>query len=375
MARGARFAFGAAARIIEIPMADGGEGTLDALLAAWRCPPLFTAATDALGRPKTARYGVSADGLTGIIEAAEGNGLPDVLDVPLQPLRADSYGVGTIAGHLLDEGVEEILLCIGGSASTDGGTGLLSALGVRFLDATGNPVAPGGAGLGAIHTVDVSGLHPRATAVKWRVAVDVANPLCGEQGAAAVFGPQKGAGPEDVKLLDAGLANLARVLTDFRPPVESNGRPGTYLTAPGFGAAGGLPLSLVALLGAETVPGAELVSDAVGLRAALAHADVVLTGEGCLDTQSLGGKVVDAVRRLAPSASPLVVVAGTVQLSAAQSMEAGITVAVSIARGPATLAELTANAELLIEDAAARACCGLAFLPGTERSFGLTESA
>ena len=375
MARGARFAFGVDAEIIEIPMADGGEGTLDALLAAWGRPPLLVPATDALGRAKTARYGISADGRTGIIEAAEGNGLPDVSDVPLQPLRADSYGVGTIARRLLDEGVEEILLCIGGSASTDGGTGLLSALGARFLDAAGTPAPPGGGGLAEIRSVDTSGLHPRAAAVKWRVAVDVANPLCGEHGAAAVFGPQKGAGPDDVELLDAGLANLARVLTGLRPAAASNNRSDTYFTTPGFGAAGGLPLTLVALLGAETVPGAQLVGDAVGLQAALARADVVLTGEGCLDTQSLGGKVVDAVRRLAPAASPLLVVAGTILLSAAQCRDAGITTAVSLARGPATLEELTADAEHLIEDAAARACAGLAAAGPAARRFGHAQPA
>ena len=151
--------------------------------------------------------------------------------------------------------------------------------------------------------------------------------------------------------------------------------PDTYLATPGFGAAGGLPLALVALLGAETVPGAELVADAVGLQSALARADVILTGEGCLDTQSLGGKVVDAVRRLAPAASPLVVVAGTVRLSAAECRDAGITTAVSLARGPATLEELTEDAELLIEDAAARACSGLAAAGRSPRRFGLAKHA
>ncbi|MCQ1999851.1 glycerate kinase [Arthrobacter zhaoxinii] len=381
MARGARLAFGAAAEIVELPMADGGEGTLDALLATWHRPPLSTATTDALGRPKTARYGSSADGRVGIIEAAEGNGLPDVSDIPLQPLRADSHGVGTIAKRLLDDGAEEILLCIGGSASTDGGTGLLTALGARFLDAAGNPVAPGGGGLTSICSVDTSGLHPRAATVQWRIAVDVDNPLCGQRGAAAVFGPQKGAGPADIELLDAGLANLARILADLaagtRPPAEDkSGRQGPpYLSTPGFGAAGGLPLALVALLGAETVPGAELVADAVGLDAALARADVVLTGEGCLDTQSLGGKVVDAVRRLAPASAPVLVVAGTVQLSAAQCREAGITAAVSIARGASTLPELTAAADILIEDAAAHICSVLAFDSAAPRSLGLHENS
>ncbi|MDN6177439.1 MAG: glycerate kinase, partial [Micrococcaceae bacterium] len=234
------------------------------------------------------------------------------------------------------------------SASTDGGTGMLSSLGARFLDPGGEPVAPGGGSLSAISRVDVSGLHPRAASISWRIAVDVDNPLCGPRGAAAVFGPQKGAGPEDVAVLDAGLAHLATVLD-----AEEVSR------HPGFGAAGGLPLALVSLLGAETVPGAELVSTAVGLRTALAGADVVLTGEGRLDSQSLGGKVVDAVRRTADQHSRIVVIAGAVQLDAASCREAGLTAAFSIASGAATLAELQADAERLIEDAAAQACAAL----------------
>ncbi|MGJ9404116.1 glycerate kinase [Arthrobacter sp. KK5.5] len=368
MARGARAAYGPDAEILEVPLADGGEGTLDALLASWMREPIMVPAADALGRPRTASYGVSADGKTGIIEAAEGNGLPHVSDVPLQPLRADSHGVGLIARRLLDDGVGEILLCIGGSASTDGGTGLLTALGARFLNETGSPVAPGGAGLADVRSVDLSGLHPRAAAVRWRVAVDVDNPLCGDRGAAAVFGPQKGATPSDIALLDAGLENLAGVLAGRTTESAAGAEP--FMATPGFGAAGGLPLSLVALLGAETVPGAELVADAVGLRAALARADVVLTGEGSLDAQSLGGKVIDAVRRMAPASSAVVVVAGTVQLTALQCREAGITAAVSIARGAATLPELVADAEALIEDAAAHLCSALAHPLNSPRAFG-----
>ena len=355
LARGARDVFGDAAEVIELPLADGGEGTLDALLAVWGRQPRRVEACDALGRPRTARYGVSSDGRTGVVEAAEGNGLPHVSDVPLQPLRADSHGVGLIARRLLDEGVDEILLCIGGSASTDGGTGLLGALGARFLAADGTRVPPGGQGLADVAGVDLGALHPRAREVAWRIAVDVDNPLCGPRGAAAVFGPQKGAGPEEVAVLDAGLEHLARVLA-ARAGVD----PAEHLERPGLGAAGGLPLSLVALLGAETVPGAELVGDAVGLGPALARADVVLTGEGRLDEQSLGGKVVDAVRRHARPGCAVVVVAGSVELDAAQCRAAGLTAAFPIARGPATLAELVGDAPRLLREAAAHACAALA---------------
>ncbi|WP_417234150.1 glycerate kinase [Arthrobacter sp.] len=348
MARGARAVAGDAARIIELPLADGGEGTLDAMLAVWGTEPLTVDATDALGRPCTARYGISADGTTGIIEAAEANGLPQVSDVDPQPLPADTRGVGRISAALLDAGVQEILLCSGGSATTEGGAGLLAALGVRFLDAGGHRTGTGGGDLASIEGVDVSGLHARAAAVRWRIAVDVDNPLCGPRGAAAVFGPQKGASPEDVATLDGGLAHLARVL-----------RAEEVAASPGCGAAGGMPLALVAVLGAVMVPGAELVSTAVGLPQALAGADVVLTGEGRLDSQSLGGKVVDAVRRTAAATTRVVVIAGAVQLDAAACRDAGLTAAFSIAPGPAELAGLQADAERLIEDTAAQACAAL----------------
>lgn len=340
---------------VELPFADGGEGTLDALLAVWDRQPETVDVVDAIGRPRTAQFGRSADGRTAILEAAEGNGLPHISDVALQPLRADTHGVGLIAAQILELGAEEILLCIGGSASTDGGTGLLSALGARFLDVDGEPVAAGGQGLAEISSVDLSGLHPRAREARWRIAVDVDNPLVGERGAAAVFGPQKGASAQDVQVLDAGLTHLAGVLA-----AETGASPSDYLEGEGFGAAGGIPLTLAALLGAEIVPGSQMVGEAVGLTRALAEADVVLTGEGALDSQSLGGKVVDAVRRGAPEHAAVVVIAGTVTLSPAEIREAGLTGALSIAPGAAELHDLLEQAPQLIEDTAAHACALLA---------------
>ncbi|WP_309080856.1 glycerate kinase [Zhihengliuella sp.] len=367
MARGARQVFDNA-DVVMLPFADGGEGTLDALLAAWGRAAEVVSTVDALGRPRNARFGLSADGRTAVVEAAEGNGLPAVSDVPLQPLRADTYGVGLIARAALESGAEEILLCIGGSASTDGGTGLLAALGARFLGADGEPVAPGGGGLAGIVRVDLEHLHPRAREVRWRVAVDVDNPLTGERGAAAVFGPQKGATADDVAALDAGLAHLADVVAEAAEAGHADTRvapaalpsaAGLRSTA-GFGAAGGLPVTLVGLLGAETLPGAELVGDAVGLADALTGADLVLTGEGAFDSQSLGGKVVDAVRRQSPAGAAVVVVAGTVRLTAAQTREAGLTAAFSIAPGASELDELLREAPRLIEETTAHACALLA---------------
>ncbi|WP_043442800.1 glycerate kinase [Arthrobacter sp. L77] len=336
--------------IVLAPLADGGEGTLDALLAAWHVGARTTACHDAAGRARTARYGISEDvpgsPVRGVLEAAEANGLPLVADRPLDALAATSYGVGEIAARLLDDGADEILLCIGGSATTDGGAGLLAALGARFLDADGAPLAPGGGALGALATIDVTRLHPRARAVRWRIAVDVDNPLCGPRGAATVFGPQKGATPDDVVVLEAGLTRLARVVA---------GATGVdMLDVPGAGAAGGLPAVLVPFLGAEIVPGSALVADAVGLAGALAHADLVLTGEGSFDSQSLGGKVVHAVLAAAPAACAVVVIAGRVQLTAAQVQDAGLAAAFSLATGPMALDELIEGAGALMEDAAAQ---------------------
>lgn len=317
------------------PMADGGEGTLDALLDAWGVVARTCATTDALGRPVIARYGLSPDG-TGVIEAAEANGLPQVSDVPLQPLVADTRGVGRVALTLLDEGAREIILCVGGSATTDGGTGLLAALGARFLDVTGQPLPPGGGSLRALDRIDLTDLHPRAREVTWRVACDVSNPLVGPDGAASVFGPQKGATPADVAVLDASLTRLTGVVA------AETGL--TIHDRPGMGAAGGIALLLAAVCGAELVAGSTLVAETLGLDVVLDGVDLVLTGEGRFDDQSLHGKVVDAVASRAPAGVPVVVVAGEVCVPVAAMRAHGITAAFATARGPRTLDELTRSA-------------------------------
>lgn len=339
MARGVQDAFddlGTEVRIRTLPFADGGEGTLDALLGAWGTTALAVDTTDALGRPVRARYGLSPDGLTGVVEAAEANGLPAVSDVPLRPLTASTRGIGPLVASLLDAGVEEILLCIGGSATTDGGTGLLSALGARFLDADGAELPDGGGALTGLDRLDLDGLDPRARRVRWRIACDVTNPLVGDRGAAAVFGPQKGATPDDVRVLDDGLRRLADVLataagTDVRD-------------IPGTGAAGGLPAPLTALLSAEAVPGSRMVAEVLDAETLLHDADLVLTGEGSFDGQSLSGKVVDAVRRLTPADRPVVVIAGRVAVTADELRRSGITAAYSIARGPGSLDQMREEA-------------------------------
>lgn len=346
IARGIRAATDHPVRVHEIPMADGGEGTLEALTAAWSGRILEVPALDALGRPRLGRIGLSRDGGTAIVEAAEANGLPHVADLPSRPLDADTAGVGMLVLAALEAGAREILLCIGGSATSDGGAGMLRTLGARLLDAQGREVAAGARGLIDVDHVDSSGLHPAAQDANWRIAVDVENPLVGPSGAAAVFGPQKGASPVDVRLIDEGLGRLADALAAERR--------GDLRTRPGLGAAGGLAVGPVALLDAETLPGGILVADAVGLEEAVADADLVLTGEGRLDSQSLDGKVVSRVVAAAPEGVPVVVVAGSLALNAAACRDAGITAAFSIADGPASLDALSEHTEDLLAETAAR---------------------
>ena len=335
------------ADVVRLPMADGGEGTLAALVAAWGVEERRTDTVDALGRATRARWAVSADGRLAVVELAEASGLAAVTDVLPQPLLATTFGTGLVLRDALDAGVAEILLCLGGSATTDGGAGILRALGARLLDGDGAPVPDGGEGLAHVARIELDDLHPRAREVRWRLAVDVTNPLVGQRGAARTFGPQKGAGDADLAYLDAGLERWADVVRGVRGV--------DVRELPGAGAAGGVAGGLHAVLGAELEGGAALVADAVGLADAVADAALVLTGEGSFDSQSLGGKVADqvaAVAAAAPSRPPVVVVAGQVLLAASRAAESGVTAAFSIAGGPATLAELVVHTPTRLADVA-----------------------
>ena len=354
IARGVRAAFGTRAEVLELPMADGGEGTLDALVAAWGGEVARVPTSDALGRPREGRvgYGRTADGgLRAIIEAADANGLPAVSDLPLQPLDADSQGVGELILAALDAGTDELLLCIGGSATSDGGAGMLRALGARLLDAQGRDVAGGARGLLDVQQVDLRGIDPRAARVSWRIACDVDNPLTGPRGAAAVFGPQKGADAQQVAEIERGLGRFSELLA------AAVGTDAPQLRQQrGIGAAGGLALGLTTLFGAQLVPGARLVSGAIGLREALAAATLVFTGEGRLDAQSLDGKVVSRVLAEAAPGAAVIVLAGSIGLSPEETRAAGISAAFSIAQGPATLEEMSADAPRLLEATAGQVC-------------------
>lgn len=275
--------------VSEAPMADGGEGTLDALVAALEGKTHRVRVSGPLGDPVEAAYGLveAPGGSTAVVELARASGLELVAAGRRDALRASTRGTGELIRAALAERPTALLVCIGGSASTDGGAGIAAALGARMLDAAGEPIGDGGAALLELDRVDASSLEPSLRSVRVSVACDVDNPLLGPLGAARVYGPQKGASEEDVLLLDRALAHYAAVLhRDLGVDVRA---------IPGAGAAGGSGAGLVAFLGAHLRPGVDLVMDAVGLRRRIAEADLVLTGEGRLDATSLRGKVAAGV--------------------------------------------------------------------------------
>jgi glycerate kinase len=346
IAAGLDDALGASARIRRLPIADGGEGTLDILIGAANAKEMTTIAKDALGRPRRCRFALLPGGAA-LIEASEANGLLHVEDQPLQPLAASSFGVGVLVRSALESGANEIVLTVGGSASTDGGAGLLRALGARFCDSLGVEIADGGGALASLATIDLSALMPRAHEVRWRVACDVDNPLTGRTGAAAVFGPQKGATDADVEALDSALRQLSTVLHD-ETGVDVRG-------FPGGGAAGGIPAALHAVFGAELSPGIDLVAEALDLAGAIADSDLVVTGEGSFDEQSLRGKAPAAIAALAmASGVPVVVIAGSVSLTPEQMAQTGIAVALPLADGVIALDDLLRRAPELLRSAATR---------------------
>jgi glycerate kinase len=296
-------------RAVELPVADGGEGTLDAALAAGfrRRPVTVTGPT---GKPVDAAIALR-DG-TAVVELAAASGLAQLPDGP-EPMRASSRGTGELVAAALDAGARRIVLGVGGSAGTDGGAGLLSALGARITDASGRELPDGGAALARADAVDLGGLDPRLGDVGIVLASDVDNPLLGPAGAAAVYGPQKGATPEDVVLLDAALARFAGL-------VAPDGA-----TLPGAGAAGGVGFAALTVLGARRRRGIEVVLELTGFAERLTGAALVVTGEGALDAQTLHGKAPAGVAAAArESGVPVAAVCGRCELGPAELAGAGI---------------------------------------------------
>ncbi|MDP9819052.1 glycerate kinase family protein [Spirilliplanes yamanashiensis] len=312
---------------VELPVADGGEGTVDAVVAAGY-GRIRRAVCGPTGEPVQASIAVR--GYTAVVELAEAAGLQRLPGGRPAPLTATTYGAGELVRAALDAGTREVILAVGGSATVDGGAGLLQALGARLAPATGGPLGPGGGALRDLAAVDLSELDPRLRRVDVVLAADVDNPLLGPSGAAAVYGPQKGAGPADVAALDEGLARWATLLG------AAAGR--DVAAAPGAGAAGGAGFAALAALGAVRRPGIDVVLDVLELDDALAElaAEVaggalVVVGEGSLDAQSLRGKApVGVAARARAHGLPVVAVAGRVELTAAQLRAAGIDAAYAL---------------------------------------------
>ncbi|MFF5637692.1 glycerate kinase [Streptomyces sp. NPDC012825] len=328
-----------------LPVADGGDGTVAAAVAAGFERHEVTV-TGPVGEPVTAAFALR--GATAVVEMAEASGLQLLPAGVFAPLTATTYGSGELLRAALDAGATTVVFGVGGSATTDGGAGMLAALGARFLDAAGEPVGPGGAALADLATADLTGLDPRFAEVDLILASDVDNPLTGPKGAPAVYGPQKGATPDDVRTLDAALAHFATVLEKAVGPKAAEAA-----LAPGAGGAGGIGYGAL-ILGASFRPGIELMLEVLGFAPALERATLVVTGEGSLDEQTLHGKAPAGVAAAARAAGKEVVaVCGRLALPAEALGKAGIRRAYPLADLEPDPAKSMANAGPLLEEAAA----------------------
>jgi glycerate kinase len=332
------------AMVVRVPMADGGEGTVEAVLGATTSERRVNTVLDALGRPIQATWARLPED-TAVIEMACAAGLEHIKPAERDPMHATSYGVGELIRCALDSGAQHIVLGLGGSATNDAGAGMLEALGLRLLDQHDKPLVRGGLGLAQLAKLDASRLDSRLAKIRVTIASDVNNPLCGPKGASAIFGPQKGATPDQVQTLDGALNHFANVCA------QTLGR--DMRDAPGSGAAGGLGFAAHAWLHTTFKPGAEVVANIGGLASAVQDADLVITGEGRMDAQTLLGKTPMGVAQIAQRAGvPVIAIAGSLGNGYQALYDAGIHAAFSLASGPCTLADACQQAAVLLEDRA-----------------------
>jgi glycerate kinase len=335
---------------VKLPMADGGEGTVDAMVAATGGEIVNVSVTGPMGHPVKAFYGLLGEGKTAVIEMAAASGLHLVTPEARNPLIATSYGTGELILAALQRGVSTIILGIGGSATNDGGAGMMQALGARLLDKHHQELKPGGAALAQLAHIDLSRLDPRLQQVKVTVACDVDNPLCGEQGASAIFGPQKGATESMVLTLEQALHHYGMLLE------QTTGR--NVLQAHGSGAAGGMGAALIGFLDAQLRPGIEIVIETLHLEEAMHGADLVITGEGRLDSQSIHGKTPIGVARVAKRHQlPVIAIAGSLakdyQIVHQHGIDAAFSVIDRIVTLPEALADAAHNLEVTARNVAA----------------------
>ncbi|MCS3838988.1 glycerate kinase [Pseudomonas sp. JAI111] len=333
------------AQLIKCPMADGGEGTVESILAACEGQLRRSTVRGPLGVAVDAAWGWLPQSHTAIIEMAEASGLQLVAPGKRDACTSSTFGTGELIRAAMDAGAQRVILAIGGSATNDGGAGAMQALGVKLLDAQGQTLAPGGLALAQLAHIDLSEIDPRLTKVRFDIAADVNNPLCGPHGASAIFGPQKGASPEQVQQLDAALGHFARLCA------QALGK--DVKDEPGSGAAGGLGFAAKAFLNAQFKAGVEVVAELVGLAEAVKGADLVITGEGRFDAQTLRGKTPFGVARIAREQGvPVIVIAGTLGEGYQDLYEHGIDAAFALASGPMTLEQACAEAPRLLRDRA-----------------------
>ena len=336
------------ADVVLVPVADGGDGTLETLVEGSGGEIREATVTGPLGERRATQWGAMGDGVTAVIEMARTSGLALVPLDRRDPLNATTYGLGEIVRSALDDGFRRFIMGIGGSATNDAGAGMAQALGVRLLDAAGNELPHGGAALARLARIDMSGIDPRIGESSFLVACDVSNPLTGPEGASAIYGPQKGATPEMVQTLDAALLHLSEVV---RYDI------GAYVNdLRGAGAAGGLGGGMVAFLDAELRAGVDIVLDTVGLDSALEDADLVLTGEGALDYQTVYSKAPIGVSERAKRLGiPVIAIAGTLGDRYRLVHEHGIDTAMAITNAPMSLEEASSRAAELIANATEQA--------------------
>ncbi|WP_305460320.1 glycerate kinase [Photobacterium leiognathi] len=330
------------AEYIKLPMADGGEGTVQSLVDASNGTIIEHSVTGPLGEQVNGFFGLMGDGKTAIIEMAAASGLHLVNPELRNPMLTTSFGTGELILAALDKGVEHIIVGIGGSATNDGGIGMAQALGVRFLDENNKPIHYSGGALDRLHRIDISNIDPRLISVKLEVACDVDNPLCGEKGASQVFGPQKGATPEMVARLDNNLAHYAEIIKhDLGKDVKDMA---------GAGAVGGMGAALLGLFNAQLRPGIEIVMDAVNLSEVVQDADLVITGEGRIDSQTIHGKTPIGVARTAKRFNkPVIGIAGSLSYDCNVVHEHGIDAVFSVVPRSVSLAEALVEAAINVE--------------------------
>lgn len=333
------------AEIVKVPMADGGEGTVEAMICAIGGEKRRMTVIGPLGEEVSALYGVSADGVTAVIEMAAASGLPLVPDHKRNPMLATTYGTGQLIQRALDDGCRKIIIGLGGSATNDGGMGMAQALGIRFLDKEGVDLGRGGMELEKVAVIDLNNLDPRIIDTEFVAMCDVSNPLFGENGAAAVYGPQKGATSDMIERLDHGMEHYAAILKQQLSVDIAH--------LPGAGAAGGLGAGLVAYLGATLRPGIETVLLATKLEKDMVDASLLFTGEGRTDRQTTFGKVPAGLAAIARKYDvPVVCLSGALDKGAEELYVGGITSLFSIVNAPMPLTEAMERTEELLAQSA-----------------------